>query len=82
MAAAWEQAGELRATVTALNHGRLAAEVGRRLTRRAATLADADLLQLTAPLHALLRRRRDERPRAARRRARSRPGSSPPRTCA
>jgi hypothetical protein len=56
VAAAWEQADQLRATVTALNTARLGAEVGRSLTRRATTrLPDAGLLQLTARLHAFLR---------------------------
>jgi hypothetical protein len=55
VAAAWEQADQLRATVTALNAARLGAEVGRSLTRRASTrLPDAGLLQLTARMHAFL----------------------------
>jgi hypothetical protein len=54
VAAAWDQAGDLRATTTALNRARLGVETGRSLARRAATLADGDLLQLTAPLQALL----------------------------
>jgi hypothetical protein len=55
VAAAWDQAGDLRATVEALNRGRLGAEIGRSLARRAGALAAGDLLQLTAPLQALLR---------------------------
>ena len=54
VAAAWDQAGSLRATVTALNQGRLAVEAGRRLTTRVKTLGDGDVLHLTAPLQALL----------------------------
>ena len=54
VSAAWDQAGELRATVTALNAARLGAEAGRSLARRAAGLEDADLLQLTARIHAFL----------------------------
>jgi hypothetical protein len=54
VAGAWDQAGSLRATVGALNQGRLAVEAGRRLTGRIATLGDGDVLHLTAPLHALL----------------------------
>ena len=54
VAAAWDQAGSLRATVAALNQGRLAVEVGRRLTGRVGALGDGDVLHLTAPLHALL----------------------------
>ena len=54
VAAAWDAAGQLRATTTALNQARLAAEIGRSWTRRAAALADADLLQLTARQHAFL----------------------------
>jgi hypothetical protein len=55
VAAAWEQAEQLRATATALNAARLGAEVGRSLTRRASTqLPDAGLLQLTARMHAFL----------------------------
>jgi hypothetical protein len=54
VAAAWDQAGEVRATVSALNHARLALEVGRSWTRRAVTLDDADLLQATGRLHAFL----------------------------
>lgn len=54
VAAAWEQAGEIRATTTALNCGRLAAEIGRSWTKRGSLLADEDLLQFTARLHPLL----------------------------
>lgn len=55
VAAAWEQAGEVRAATVALNAGRLAAEIGRSWTQRASDLADdGDLLQFTARLHALL----------------------------
>ena len=54
MAAAWDQAGAVRATVGALNQGRLAVEVGRRVTTRLTRLADGDVLHLTAPMQALL----------------------------
>jgi hypothetical protein len=54
VAAAWDQAGDLRATVTALNRGRLGVEVGRSLARNISTLADGDVLQFTAPLLAFL----------------------------
>lgn len=54
VAAAWDQAGDLRATVTALNCGRLAVEVGRSLARRVATLPDGDVLQVTARLHTFM----------------------------
>src|SRR5262249_44619941 len=54
VAAAWAQAGDLRATVGLLNRARLAAEVQRSLVTRGASLADADLLRLTTRLHALL----------------------------
>jgi hypothetical protein len=55
VAAAWDQAGDLRATVTALNRARLGAEIGRSLTRRAERLPEGHLLQFTAPLQAFLR---------------------------
>ncbi len=55
VAAAWDQAGELRAATTALNQARLGAEVAESWTRRAARLADPDLLQFSAPMHAFLR---------------------------
>jgi hypothetical protein len=54
VAAAWAQAGDLRATTATLNRGRLAAEIGRSLCARAVALADADLLQVTGRLLALL----------------------------
>jgi hypothetical protein len=54
VASAWEQAGDLRAAAAALGNGRLAAEVGRSWSRRAIALDDADLLQLTVRLHAIL----------------------------
>jgi hypothetical protein len=54
VAAAWDQAGSARASVAALNQGRLAVEVGRRLRGRLTALGDGDVLHLTAPLHALL----------------------------
>ena len=54
VAAAWDQGGALRQTVTTLNQARLAVEIGRRMTGRLATLSDGDTLQLTAPLQALL----------------------------
>ena len=63
VAAAWDQAGALRATVTMLNQARLAVEIGRRMTGRVATLSDGDTLQLTAPLQALLGRGRSVRRR-------------------
>ena len=55
VAAAWDQAGDLKAAMTALSRARLGTEVGRTLARRAGTLADGDLVQLTAPLQAFLR---------------------------
>jgi hypothetical protein len=55
VAAAWDQAGELRAATTALNQARLGAEVAESWTRRAGRLDDADLLQVSAPMHAFLR---------------------------
>jgi hypothetical protein len=55
VAAAWEQAGDLSAAVTALNRGRLAVEIGRSWTRRTAALDDADALQLTARIQPFLR---------------------------
>ena len=54
VASAWDQAGSARATVGALNQGRLAVETGRRITGRLRTLGDGDVLHITAPLHALL----------------------------
>lgn len=54
VAAAWDQAGQLQATTTALNQARLGTEVAASWARRAARLEDADLLQLTAPMHAFL----------------------------
>ncbi|MGI8332711.1 hypothetical protein ACRYCC_22390 [Actinomadura scrupuli] len=54
VAAAWDQAGQLRATATALNQARLGAEVAESWLRRAARLDDPDLLQLSAPMHAFL----------------------------
>ena len=78
MAAAWEQAGELRATVAALNARRLAAEVGAQPDpARGRALADADLLQLTARMHAFLRAGDDDRPRAGSRPAPCPAASSP-----
>ena len=55
VAAAWEQADALRATMAALNTARLGVEVARSLTRRAGELPDPDLLQLTSRAHAFLR---------------------------
>jgi hypothetical protein len=54
VAAAWEQAGDLKPTIAALNRGRLAAEIGRSWTARAVALEDEDLLQLTGSMHAFL----------------------------
>ena len=54
VAAAWDAAGDLRATTTALNQGRLAAEIGRSVARRAAELTDPDLLRLTLRQHAFV----------------------------
>jgi hypothetical protein len=54
VAAAWEQSGALRETVSTLNRGRLAVEVGRSWARRASELADSDLLQLTSRIQAFL----------------------------
>jgi hypothetical protein len=54
VAAAWDQAGELRAAATALNQARLGAEVAESWARRARSLDDADLLQLLSPMHAFL----------------------------
>jgi hypothetical protein len=54
VAAAWLQAGELRATVDLVNRGRLAVEVTRSLAVRAAALPEADVLRLTGRLHPLL----------------------------
>ncbi len=55
VAAAWDQAGALQATATALSQARLGAEVAASWTRRAARLEDPDLLQLSAPMHQFLR---------------------------
>jgi hypothetical protein len=55
VAAAWEQAGQIGATVAALNGTRLAVEIGRSWARRASALPDADLLRLTAGMHGVLR---------------------------
>ena len=54
VAAAWDQAGDLKPTVAALNRGRLAAEIGRSWTARALALEDEYLLQLTGSMHAFL----------------------------
>ncbi len=54
VAAAWNQAGDLRETAAVVAAARLATEVGRSWARRAGATTDADLLQLTARLHALL----------------------------
>ena len=55
LAAAWDQAGDVRALREELNRARLAAEVGRSHARRLATLDDAGLLQVTARLHLFVR---------------------------
>lgn len=54
VAGAWDQAGDLRATVTALNCGRLAVEVSRGVARKVVALDDAGVLQVTARLHAFI----------------------------
>jgi hypothetical protein len=51
LAAAWDQAGDVRALQEELNRGRLAAEVGRSHVRRLAGLSDAALLQATQRIH-------------------------------
>ena len=55
LAAAWDQAGDVRALREEVNRARLAAEVGRSHARRLATLEDAGLLQATARLHLFVR---------------------------
>jgi hypothetical protein len=55
LAAAWDQAGDVRALREELNRGRLAAEVGRAHARRLDTLADPGLLQATTRLHLFVR---------------------------
>ena len=55
LAAAWDQAGDVRALREELNRGRLAAEVGRSLGRRMLALDDAGLLQATTRLHLFVR---------------------------
>ncbi len=54
LAAAWDQAGELREVNDALNRGRLAAELARSQLRRFGTLGDAALLSATARVHPLV----------------------------
>jgi hypothetical protein len=54
VAAAWEQAGELRATIDLLNRARLAVEITRSAAVRASTIEDADVLRLTGRLHPLV----------------------------
>jgi hypothetical protein len=51
LAAAWDQAGQLREVNDALNRGRFAAELGRRQLRRFGALDDAGLLAVTARIH-------------------------------
>jgi hypothetical protein len=51
LAAAWDQAGDLRAVVDVLNRGRLSAELGRSQLRRLGTMGDAALLATTARVH-------------------------------
>jgi hypothetical protein len=51
LAAAWDQAGDLRAVVDVLNRGRLSAELGRSQLRRFGALGDAALLATTARVH-------------------------------
>lgn len=55
VAGAWDQAGDLRTTNAALNQARLGAEVAASWVRRVGSLADPDLLQFSAPMHAFLR---------------------------
>jgi hypothetical protein len=55
LAAAWDQAGDVRALREELNRARLAAEIGRSHARRIASLDDAGLLQVTARLHLFVR---------------------------
>jgi hypothetical protein len=50
LAAAWDQAGDVRALRESANRARLAAEIGRSHARRLATLSDAPLLQVTSRL--------------------------------
>jgi hypothetical protein len=54
LAAAWDQAGDLRAVVDVLNRGRLSAEMGRSQLRRFGTLGDAALLAATVRVHAFV----------------------------
>ena len=51
LAAAWDQAGDLREVNDVLNRGRLAVEVGRSQLRRFGALDDATLLATTARVH-------------------------------
>ncbi|MET0661794.1 MAG: hypothetical protein ABWZ42_01555 [Ilumatobacteraceae bacterium] len=51
LAAAWDQAGDVRALQEELNRGRLAAEVGRSHARRLGALSDEALLQATGRQH-------------------------------
>jgi hypothetical protein len=51
LAAAWDQAGDLRAVVDVLNRGRLSAEMARSQLRRFGALGDAALLAATARVH-------------------------------
>jgi hypothetical protein len=51
LAAAWDQAGDVRALQEELNRGRLAAEVGRSHARRLSALTDEALLQASSRLH-------------------------------
>jgi hypothetical protein len=55
LAAAWDQAGAVRALREECNRARLAAEVGRSHARRVASLSDAALLQVSARLHTFVR---------------------------
>ncbi|HMI82546.1 MAG TPA: hypothetical protein VK550_00565 [Polyangiaceae bacterium] len=54
VAGAWEQAGDLPATLDLLNRGRLAVEITRSLAARTASIEAADVLRLTSRLHPLL----------------------------
>lgn len=51
LAAAWDQAGQLREVNDALNRGRLAVEIGRSQLRRFGALDDAALLAMSARVH-------------------------------
>jgi hypothetical protein len=54
MAAAWDDAGELRQTLSELRRARLSAEVGRSLARRISAEDDSAVIQLTRSLHSFV----------------------------